>query len=564
MSDSAGSNSESATCRSVRRSAWMAALLLLPVVFQACGKSRESKGDAGKWISQPLAIPGGGKLTGIVFADNRFVAVGTQGLVFTSPDGEEWTSVRSGIAEDLTGVFHYHEELYDESMYRTFMAIGKSGAVYRSVEGSAWKRVIAPQSGVFHRIFRPAKEWFGTFQDSGVVLFSNGADTVPESWHRIWTGTRNRLTASALGRGLSVAVGTGGAVVALPDSVNFDNYRFELGHSPTQADLRAVAWGRDRFIAVGDSGTAVVSADGRAWIREAAGYGGTLHGIAFGAGKFIAIADDRILAKSLGPGPASDSSATFGDTWFGMWWTPENRALRLARFADENRDTGYFSKPVTPDGDWMETFLPAWGRNEDDFVPPGWGIMALDTGDLNRDGRKDLAFVLEVEDEALMNVGEHHDEPYLYSSRILAIAFGDSSGNAFRLVKRDDKFIATREDPNIDEPFNGLAISEDGVLSFNFHFWTSLGSWASYDYSYDFKYLDGDFTMVGAKSAGFMRHSIEDTWDYTYDLVAKRKTIIKVHDTEEGEPERTTTEDTLEVPEPIHFENFSDQWQGFE
>jgi hypothetical protein len=67
----------------------------------------------------------------IEWISNKFVAVGGQGKVFTSPDAITWTSRTSGVATDLRGL-HWDDET------ALVVAVGDAGVVLTSPDGVAW------------------------------------------------------------------------------------------------------------------------------------------------------------------------------------------------------------------------------------------------------------------------------------------------------------------------------------------------------------------------------------------------------------------------------------------
>src|SRR5207245_4705176 len=70
-------------------------------------------------------------LVAVTFAENRFVAVGEEGSILTSEDGETWVQQSSGITSDLSGVSQGDTQ---------FVAIGQGGAIVTSPEGKNWTR----------------------------------------------------------------------------------------------------------------------------------------------------------------------------------------------------------------------------------------------------------------------------------------------------------------------------------------------------------------------------------------------------------------------------------------
>jgi hypothetical protein len=77
--------------------------------------------------------PAGGSLTalnGIAYGDNKFVAVGLNGLIETSEDGVHWNVIQQGGP-------HLNDIVYSETDKR-FIAVGNQGAILTSSDGAAW------------------------------------------------------------------------------------------------------------------------------------------------------------------------------------------------------------------------------------------------------------------------------------------------------------------------------------------------------------------------------------------------------------------------------------------
>ena len=58
-----------------------------------------------------------------------FVTVGSEGYIFTSPDGTTWTERTSGISKYLGGI------TYGNGLYLT---VGNSGTILTSSDGTTW------------------------------------------------------------------------------------------------------------------------------------------------------------------------------------------------------------------------------------------------------------------------------------------------------------------------------------------------------------------------------------------------------------------------------------------
>jgi hypothetical protein len=90
-------------------------------------------------------------LDGVSYGDSTFVAVGTDGVILTSPDGATWTSQASGTTNTLTGVSFGNF---------AFVAVGTGGTVLASPDGKNW-----------------VSESSGTTSDLSGVCYGNSSGT---------------------------------------------------------------------------------------------------------------------------------------------------------------------------------------------------------------------------------------------------------------------------------------------------------------------------------------------------------------------------------------------------
>lgn len=83
--------------------------------------------DGDTWTLQ--TSPFTDELRAVVWASDQFVAVGDGGVIATSPDGISWTEQDSGVISSLNGLFH------DGALY---LAVGDGGVILSSVDGITW------------------------------------------------------------------------------------------------------------------------------------------------------------------------------------------------------------------------------------------------------------------------------------------------------------------------------------------------------------------------------------------------------------------------------------------
>ena len=147
------------------------------------------------------------------------------------------------------------------------------------------------------------------------------------------------------------------------------------------------------------------------------------------------------------------------------------------------------------------------------LVPKGWEIEVKAEGDLNRDGRPDVALLLrQVDPEKVM--GDRNANP-----RQLVVALG-VPGRSYRLLLQNQAFIAANDNPTIDDPFESLQIRKVS-LYVPFHYWASAGSWMMGNTQYTFRFREGALHLIGTDSNWMHRATDEETSTSTNHLTGK-------------------------------------------
>jgi hypothetical protein len=234
-------------------------------------------------------------------ADKRFIAVGSGGAVFTSPDSETWTSQTSGTIQTLwaidwfTPIFgdptparaiavgshgtiltsqngvnwtsrtsHTTELLREVAvgvirtgkppvLARRVVAVGNNGTILYSANGTTWNTVADPD--VAGRIYSVAALRFGFVavgQNGTILTSNNGID-----WddHGI-VGSRDALLGVAWTGNQVLAVGVGGIIYTSPDAI----HNWTRRYGPTGRDLEAVAaLESERLVAAGGNEIVIAS-----------------------------------------------------------------------------------------------------------------------------------------------------------------------------------------------------------------------------------------------------------------------------------------------------------------
>lgn len=308
----------------------------------------------------PLGTDNTISLYTLIYGNGTFFIYGLTGsgsCVFTSIDGANWSKKPESVTPNLgimfTSIFYNGSlflgsawnsdgyNLYSSSdgirwtFQRTCMDIyapelinGKytcfsDTAMITSADGLTWEKqhcnmnvMINTWSWGNGRYVAFAEHLFDTsapgFVSNQIVIHSTDgihwdSSIVPNKWgaHDI-----------AWGENKFVAVGGGGLIVTSTNGIDWSNRT-----SVTLSDLADIVWNGSQFITVGNGGTICSSRDGISWAYLNSGTDKSLHSVAWGNNRFVACgADGAIVYSSNGTiwnkiEPPPVSTALFHVTW---------------------------------------------------------------------------------------------------------------------------------------------------------------------------------------------------------------------------------------------------------
>ena len=231
--------------------------------FVAVGSTIGHSTDSSRW--QPVSDLGTPNLTAIAWNGTFHVAVGHDGLIMRSSDGDLWMPA----ADSATS-----ETLNDVTWNGTrFVAVGDHGVIIHSADGDSWEQ--ASRLAVPARLVQPGEDpnriryflsgvaWSGErFVAVGYGGSAHAANVVisrdGDRWERVEVQddlATETFEAVAWNGRRFVAVSYRGTIMHSPDGDRWT----QVPDVVTTATLRDVTWGRDRFVAVGMNGTVVVS-----------------------------------------------------------------------------------------------------------------------------------------------------------------------------------------------------------------------------------------------------------------------------------------------------------------
>jgi hypothetical protein len=274
----------------------------------------------------PQSIASASILYSCAFGDGRFIVAGEAGTIYDSPDGKTWTlrpkaafsiySIVRGdsefVARDANNSYHSKDGLtwtkggalngyYDISFAdKRFLCAGPTGAIYTSTDGVNWSM---DTTGTHKQLYCIAASGGRTLASGVEMTFSPGGKT----WAtRTFDATRN-LKSVAYGNGRYVAVGDWDAMQISTDGTLWSSSVGKVGNLYTK-----VIFADGKFTALGSEKSIVTSVDGDNWtvaLPQVIPY--TFTDVAFGNSGFVAIGNtfDTFSSKSIAYG------STHGATW---------------------------------------------------------------------------------------------------------------------------------------------------------------------------------------------------------------------------------------------------------
>lgn len=184
--------------------------------------------------------------------------------------------------------------------------------------------------------------------------------------------------------------------------------------------------------------------------------------------------------------------------------------------------------------------LAAQGANAAAFVPAGWRLESTATGDLNADGRPDLAIVLKCANRRniVANTQGLGPDPYDSNPRILAVIFAQPAGG-YRLALENHTLIPRPDNPVASDFLEDGGVKiERGVMKITMSLFLSAGGWGTGARTYTFRWQNNRFELIGFDKQDLQRNTGEMV--STSINYSTRKVRIATSNMEDERNERVT------------------------
>ncbi|GAB6940846.1 sialidase family protein [Thermus brockianus] len=230
----------------------------------------------------------------VAFGRGTFViGGGTPGTVVLSPDGENWETIPVPTQATVDFVAYVNGK---------FLVLTQYGDVLVSTDGRNWETAFNPGQDPI-AIRHVNNRFYLLLEGPRITRIASSPDGI--SWTLHDQSIPGVITALAYGSNRYVAVGRDGALYYSEDAQEW--FPGQVAGASSEWDLTDVVYADNRFVAVGLGGLVLVSEDGERWdVKQP--YGPTendFYALAYGAGTLLGASEDGFLWIS------SDR----GDTW---------------------------------------------------------------------------------------------------------------------------------------------------------------------------------------------------------------------------------------------------------
>ncbi len=239
---------------------------------------------------------------------NTYVAAGTGGAIYSSPDGATWSAANYGGSGNINA----------GAYFGTFKLVGDGGLVLLSSDATTWTAEVSGTTQNLYAIASNSLNLNVAVGANGTIISSVDGVTWTPATNSGTTRDLYAVTYAAYGSGLWLAVGAGGAMVQSTDGLTWTSVA-----SNTLADLRSIAYGTQlltsttgvttatsQFVVVGAAGSVLSSTDGATWSTQTLTGAGNLNAVTYGA-QYVAVgAGGKIFISADGASWTATTTVT--------------------------------------------------------------------------------------------------------------------------------------------------------------------------------------------------------------------------------------------------------------
>ncbi|MEZ5573724.1 MAG: hypothetical protein R3E64_17160 [Halioglobus sp.] len=236
-----------------------------------------------------------------------WVAVGENGTIIYSADGINWSNAVSPTAQTLRGV--------DFDGAGTWAAAGQNGTIVSSTDAINWAQQSSGNTDAL---------WGTTFAGGQWIVSGGNGRIVTSPDSMAWTSVNSGYAFTLFdiaydGSGLYAISGDSGFAPSLLTSNDAVTWSQRTPNPNNGEGLYGIAYGAGKWVAVGDVGTILTSVDpdSRTWTTETSGTSEYLRDIIYnGSNLYVAVGEGGVILTSADASIWTPrSSGTTSDLW---------------------------------------------------------------------------------------------------------------------------------------------------------------------------------------------------------------------------------------------------------
>lgn len=267
-------------------------------------------GDGWQWESAwGVGVAGQGEqyLSAIIHAQNKYVAIGFNGLILTSIDGQKWELQKSGLEKPNVQENDATHLKYIKYLNNKFIAINSDGRVVSSPDGKTWTILDNKISDKIIKAGFNVNE-FIVVDENKIVYHSN--DGI--NWEKKQQGIGNSILNNVKYIGNKFIITGEKGIVLTSD----DGKTWIKCETSTQENLYDVIYADNQYIVIGDAGTVLISPDGIKWEQSGLGEKITIKSIGHGKGKVMAVGEKGSIYSYYKDGWKKEKSPTNNSLYY--------------------------------------------------------------------------------------------------------------------------------------------------------------------------------------------------------------------------------------------------------
>lgn len=232
------------------------------------------------WSVSTFTTPCCAYATKAIWANNQWVAIGSAGSIFTSPDGISWLARQSTVRTDLSNIIWTGNQL---------VVVGAGGTLLTSADGISWVSRTSGTANLLHDVVWTGSQFVavgfgGTILSSpnGIQWTTQSAGTTDEFSKIIWTGQR-----------LVVGSYNGSSLRSSADGISWST------PAPNIGPVADIIWNGSQVLAVGWSGF-LTSPDAITWTLRSGGGSLTPNSSVWNGNQYVVVGEVGIATSSDG------------------------------------------------------------------------------------------------------------------------------------------------------------------------------------------------------------------------------------------------------------------------